>query len=79
MSAVAPESYFTDLIFHLKIKSLSHSQPIAMCHAYFILILSPRQPYSWRIDERKLSSAGQLCAQQEEPPAKLSRRQPEDT
>ena len=79
MSAVAPESYFTDRIFHLKIKSLSHSQPIAMCHAYFILILSPRPPYPWRTDEQKLFSASQPCAQQEEPPAKLSRRRPEDT
>ena len=48
-------------------------------HAYLIPISSPRPPYPWRTDERKLSSAGLPCAQQEEPPAKLSRRQPEDT
>ena len=79
MSAVAPESYFTDRIFHLKIRSLSHScQPYPHIFPTPIL-LSPLIPYPWRTDERKLSSAGQLCAQQEEQPAKLSKRQSEDT
>ena len=77
MSAVAPESYFTDRIFHLKIRSLSHScQPYPHIFPTPIL-LSPLIPYPWRTDERKLSFASRPCAQQEEPPAKLSRRRPE--
>ena len=45
VSAVAPESYFTDRIFHLKIRSLSHScQPYP--HIFPTLILSPYHPHA---------------------------------
>ena len=45
MSAVAPESYFTDRIFHLKIRSLSHSCQ-SYPHIFPTLILSPYHPHA---------------------------------
>ena len=48
VSAVAPESYFTDRIFHLKIRSLSHScQPYP--HIFPTPILSSYYPHSYLI------------------------------